>query len=178
MSRIADNPVPIPKGVEVTLSGDNNIEVKGAKGSLTFAFHPLIQVNQEGEILRFSAKNADKRVNALRGTTRALVNNMIQGVSQGFERRLQLVGVGYRAQMQERRLVLNLGYSHPVEFTAPEGLTIEVPSPTEIIIKGYDKQQVGQAAANIRGFRPPEPYKGKGVRYADEIVVRKEAKKK
>ncbi|EDZ68130.1 ribosomal protein L6, putative [Nitrosococcus oceani AFC27] len=138
----------------------------------------MIQVVQDGETLRFSAKSTDKRVNALRGTTRALINNMVQGVSQGFERRLQLVGVGYRAQLQGRKLVLSLGYSHPVEFTAPEGLTIEVPSPTEIIVKGYDKQQVGQAAANIRRFRPPEPYKGKGVRYADEVVVRKEAKKK
>lgn len=178
MSRIADNPVSIPKGVEITFSGDNNIEVKGAKGSLAFAIHPLVRVVQDGETLRFSAKSAEKRVNALRGTTRALINNMVQGVSQGFERRLQLVGVGYRAQLQGQKLVLSLGYSHPVEFTAPEGLTIEVPSPTEIIVKGYDKQQVGQAAANIRGFRPPEPYKGKGVRYADEVVVRKEAKKK
>lgn len=178
MSRIADNPVSIPKGVEVTLSGDNDIKIKGAKGSLAFTIHPLIQVVQDGETLRFSAKSTDKRVNALRGTTRALINNMVQGVSQGFERRLQLVGVGYRAQLQGQKLVLSLGYSHPVEFTAPEGLTIEVPSPTEIIVKGYDKQQVGQAAANIRGFRPPEPYKGKGVRYADEVVARKEAKKK
>ncbi|ADE15488.1 ribosomal protein L6 [Nitrosococcus halophilus Nc 4] len=177
MSRIANNPVPIPKGVEVTFAG-NNIEVKGTKGSLGLAIHPLVQIIQEGEILSFAPKGVEKQARALSGTTRALVSNMVQGVSQGFERRLQLVGVGYRAQMQGQKLVLNLGFSHPIEFTAPANLTIEVPSPTEIVIKGADKQQVGQVAANIRRFRPPEPYKGKGVRYADEIVVRKEAKKK
>lgn len=177
MSRIANNPVPIPKGVEVTFTADN-IKVKGAKGSLGLAIHPLVQVSQEGETLRFAPKAAEKKAEALSGTIRALVNNMVWGVSQGFERRLQLVGVGYRAQMQGQKLVLNLGYSHPVEFTVPADLTIEVPSPTEIVIKGADKQRVGQVAANIRGFRPPEPYKGKGVRYSDEIVVRKEAKKK
>lgn len=177
MSRIANNPVSIPKGVEVTLSG-NNIEVKGVKGFLALAIHSLVQVTQKEQILYFSPKGAEKRAEALSGTMRALINNMVQGVSQGFERRLQLVGVGYRAQMQGQKLMLSLGYSHPIEFAVPVGLTIETPSPTEIVIRGSDKRQVGQAAANIRGFRPPEPYKGKGVRYANEIVVRKEAKKK
>lgn len=177
MSRVANNPVSIPKGVEVVFSG-GNIGVKGVKGSLTLAVHPLVQVTQEEAVLSFVPKGAEKRAEALAGTTRALISNMVQGVSQGFERRLQLVGVGYRAQMQGKKLVLNLGYSHPVEFTAPAGISIEVASPTEIVISGADKQQVGQVAANIRGFRPPEPYKGKGVRYTDEVVVRKEAKKK
>jgi len=177
MSRVANNPVAIPKGVEIMLSG-NDIEVKGAKGSLAFAIHPLVQITQEEKTLCFAPKGTEKKAEALAGTTRSLVNNMVQGVSQGFERRLQLVGVGYRAQMQGQKLVLNLGYSHPVEFTAPAGITIEVLGPTEIAVKGADKQQVGQVAANIRGFRAPEPYKGKGIRYADEIIVRKEAKKK
>jgi large subunit ribosomal protein L6 len=177
MSRVANNPVPIPKDVEVTFSG-SNIEIKGAKGSLALAIHSLVRVTQEEQILHFAPKGTEKRAEALSGTIRALINNMVQGVSQGFERRLQLVGVGYRAQMQGQKLILSLGYSHPIEFTAPTGLTIETPSPTEIVVKGADKRQVGQAAANIRGFRPPEPYKGKGVRYADEMVVRKEAKKK
>jgi large subunit ribosomal protein L6 len=177
MSRIANNPVSIPKGVEVMLSG-NGIEVKGVKGSLAFAIHPLVKITREEEMLCFAPQGTEKKAEALAGTTRALINNMIKGVSQGFERRLQLVGVGYRAQMQGQKLVLNLGYSHPIEFTAPTGVTVEVASPTEIVVKGADKQQVGQVAANIRGFRAPEPYKGKGVRYADEIVVRKEAKKK
>jgi large subunit ribosomal protein L6 len=177
MSRVANNPVPIPKGVEVAFSG-SSIEVKGVKGSLALAIHSLVQVTQKEQILYFSPKGTEKRAEALSGTIRALINNMVHGVSRGFERRLQLVGVGYRAQMQGQKLMLSLGYSHPIEFITPVGLTIETPSPTEIIIKGADKRQVGQAAANIRGFRPPEPYKGKGVRYADEIVVRKEAKKK
>jgi large subunit ribosomal protein L6 len=177
MSRIANNPVSIPKGVEVMLS-ENDIEVKGAKGSLAFAIHPLVKITQEEGALRLAPRGEEKKAEALAGTSRAVINNMIRGVSQGFERRLQLVGVGYRAQMQGQKLVLNLGYSHPIEFTAPVGITVEVVSPTEVLVKGADKQQVGQVAANIRGFRPPEPYKGKGVRYADEIVVRKEAKKK
>lgn len=177
MSRVANSPVPIPKGVEVIFSG-GSIGVKGVKGSLALTVHPLVQVTQEEAVLSFAPKGAEKRAEALAGTTRALINNMIQGVSQGFERRLQLVGVGYRAQMQGEKLVLNLGYSHPIEFTAPTGINIEATSPTEIVIRGADKQQVGQVAANIRGFRPPEPYKGKGVRYTDEVVVRKEAKKK
>jgi large subunit ribosomal protein L6 len=179
MSRVANNPVPIPKGVEVTFSG-SSIKIKGAKGSLSLAIHNLVQVTQgQGEqTLHFAPKGIEKQAKALSGTTRSLVDNMVQGVSQGFERRLQLVGVGYRAQVQGQKLMLSLGYSHPIEFTVPAGLTVETPGPTEIIIKGADKRQVGQAAANIRSFRPPEPYKGKGVRYADEIVVRKEAKKK
>lgn len=177
MSRVANNPVPIPAGVEVMLSGES-IEVKGVKDSLTLTLHPLVQVMQEEKRLSFTPKGTEKQAEALAGTMRSLVNNMVQGVSQGFERRLQLVGIGYRAQMQGQKLTLNLGYSHPLEFTAPVGTSVEAVSPTEIVVKGADKQQVGQVAANIRSFRPPEPYKGKGVRYADEIVVRKEAKKK
>ncbi len=177
MSRVANNPVLIPAGVEVMLSGES-VGVKGVKGSLTLALHPLVQVMQEEKALNFTPKGKEKQAEALAGTMRALVNNMVQGVSRGFERRLQLVGIGYRAQMQGQKLTLNLGYSHPLEFTAPTGITIEVVSPTEIVIKGADKQQVGQVAADIRSFRPPEPYKGKGVRYSDEVVVRKEAKKK
>lgn len=177
MSRIANNPVPIPAGVEVLLSEDS-IGVKGAKGSLTLALHPLVRVTQEAAVLSFAPKGTEKRAEALAGTMRALTSNMVHGVSQGFERRLQLVGIGYRAQLQDRKLTLSVGYSHALEFAVPEAIDIELASPTEIVVKGTDKQQVNQAAADIRGFRPPEPYKGKGIRYADEAVVRKEAKKK
>lgn len=172
MSRVANSPVPVPSGVEVKLA-DGTISVKGAKGSLSMALHNSVEVKQEDSILTFAGKAA-----AMAGTTRALVNNMVIGVTQGFEKKLQLVGVGYRAQAQGKKLNLTLGFSHPVVYELPEGVTAETPSQTEIVLKASDKQLLGQAAAEIRRFRPPEPYKGKGVRYADEYVRRKEAKKK
>jgi large subunit ribosomal protein L6 len=177
MSRVANNPVEIPKGVEVTLAGQT-VKVKGAKGEMVHETHPLVEVSQEESVLKFAARNSESSANALAGTTRALINNMVTGVSQGFEKKLQLIGVGYRAQAQGNKLNLALGFSHPVDFEVPAGVTVETPSQTEVVVKGIDKQQVGQVAANIRAYRPPEPYKGKGVRYADEHVVRKEAKKK
>ncbi|ROR34839.1 50S ribosomal protein L6 [Inmirania thermothiophila] len=177
MSRVAKSPVQIPKGVEVTLA-EGEVAVKGPKGELRWRVHEAVEVSiGDGEV-RFAARNGHPQGWALAGTTRALVANMVRGVSEGFERRLQLVGVGYRAQAQGKVLNLTLGFSHPVAFAVPEGITIETPSPTEIVVRGVDKQQVGQVAARIRAYRPPEPYKGKGIRYADEVIVRKEAKKK
>jgi len=176
MSRVANNPVVIPSGVEVTL-GDV-IKVKGPKGELTQGAHSLVAISKEENELKFAATNSDKAANAMAGTMRALLNNMVTGVSQGFEKSLTLIGVGYRAQVQGKKLNLSLGFSHPVDHEIPEGITIECPSQTEVLVKGIDKQKVGQVAANIRAYRPPEPYKGKGVRYTDEYVVRKEAKKK
>ena len=176
MSRVAKNPVKLPQGVEVKLNGQE-LSIKGAKGSLDLNLHPQVEVVQEDGELRFAARAGSVNM-AMAGTTRALVNNMVVGVSQGFERKLQLVGVGYKAQAKGQTLSLALGYSHPIEYQLPDGVTAETPSQTDIIIKGIDKQLVGQVAAEIRDFRRPEPYKGKGVRYADEIVRRKEAKKK
>lgn len=177
MSRVANNPVQIPAGVEVTLSGQS-VKVKGSKGEMTHEIHSAVEVNQADSALTFAARDAEQSSNALAGTTRALLNNMVTGVSQGFEKKLTLIGVGYRAQAQGKTLNLSLGFSHPVDFAVPEGVTIETPSQTEIVVQGIDKQKVGQVAANIRAYRPPEPYKGKGVRYSDEHVIRKEAKKK
>ncbi|PAV27332.1 LSU ribosomal protein L6P [Tamilnaduibacter salinus] len=177
MSRIANNPVELPSGVEVKLNGQD-INVKGAKGELAHTIHDLVEVTQEENVLRFAPRDQAKKSRALAGTTRALINNMVVGVSNGFERRLQLSGVGYRAVAQGKKLSLTLGFSHPVEYELPEGVTAEAPSATEVVVRGIDKQQVGQVAAEIRAFRPPEPYKGKGVRYADEQIKRKEAKKK
>lgn len=177
MSRIAKYPVQVPSGVEVTQDGQT-ITVKGPNGELSHQAHALVQVDCDGDSVSFTARSKRQEAIALAGTTRAVVNNMVTGVSQGFEKRLHLQGVGYRAQMQGETLSLTLGYSHPVEFPTPEGVTVETPSNTEIVVRGIDKQQVGQTAAKIRGFRPPEPYKGKGVRYANERVVMKEAKKK
>jgi large subunit ribosomal protein L6 len=177
MSRVANNPIVIPAGVEVTLNGQT-VKVKGTKGELNFDVHTAVEVSQNDSVLTFAARNTEQSSNALAGTTRALLNNMVTGVSQGFEKKLTLIGVGYRAQAQGKKLNLSLGFSHPVEFAVPEGISIETPSQTEIVVQGIDKQQVGQVAANIRAYRPPEPYKGKGVRYTDEHVVRKEAKKK
>lgn len=178
MSRIAKNPVAIPSGVEVKLS-DNEIVVKGKLGELKQSLNSeLVEVkNDNGQIL-FAVKNDSREANALSGTFRALVANMVKGVSDGFEKKLQLVGVGYRAQAQGKALNLSLGFSHPVVYNLPDGITAQTPSQTEIVISGADRQKVGQVAAEIRGFRPPEPYKGKGVRYADETVVLKETKKK
>jgi len=177
MSRIAKAPITLPAGVEVKIS-DAQITVKGKQGSLNLDLHELVAVKQEENVLRLEPTKADKQATALTGTFRSLVNNMVTGVSEGFEKKLVLQGVGYRAKASGKTLNLSLGFSHPVDYELPEGVTAETPSQTEIVIKGVDKQQVGQVAAEIRGYRPPEPYKGKGVRYADEYVRRKEAKKK
>ena len=174
MSRVAKNPIKLPSGVDLNISG-SELSVKGPKGSLTMVLYPGISFDEiNGEYL---VKNEDQKNLAMAGTFRSLVNNMVTGVSTGFQKKLQLVGVGYRAQVQGKDLNLALGFSHPVVYSAPEGITIEAPSQTEIIVSGCDKQKVGQVASEIRAFRPPEPYKGKGVRYADERVARKEAKK-
>lgn len=178
MSRVAKSAVVVPAGVEVTLNGDL-ITVKGAKGKLEHRLHPTVKVAVEGQEAKVQL--VDEKVPGSwmhAGTTRAVLNNMVKGVSVGFERKLQLVGVGYKAQASGKKLSLSLGFSHPVEVEAPEGITIETPNATEIVVKGVDKQVVGQVAANIRSYRKPEPYKGKGVRYSDEVVRRKEAKKK
>lgn len=177
MSRIANNPVKLPAGVEFKLSGQE-VSVKGAKGTLQMNLHPAVEVTQDSGELRFAPRNGDQQSRAMAGTTRALINNMVTGVSQGFERKLQLVGVGFRAQAAGKVLNLSLGFSHPIEYQLPEGVTAETPSATDILIRGIDKQVLGQVAAEIREFRRPEPYKGKGVRYAEEVVLRKEAKKK
>ena len=177
MSRIANQPVALPKGVEVKQAA-GEIVVKGPKGELSMAVNSEISISVEEGRLTFAAKSGSRFAHAMSGTTRSLVNNMVTGVSDGFERKLELVGVGYRAKAQGKKLNLTLGFSHPVDHAVPEGITIETPSQTEILVKGIDKQKVGQVAADIRSYRPPEPYKGKGVRYSDERVVRKEAKKK
>jgi len=177
MSRIAKYPVALPKGVEVTLGG-GQITVKGPLGSLTHELHPSVAVAKEGEQVQVSAVAGAENAKALSGTVRALVNNMVVGVTKGFEKKLNLVGVGYRAQAQGDKLNLSLGYSHPVVHQMPQGIKVETPVQTEIIIKGIDKQKVGQVAAEVRAYRQPEPYKGKGVRYADEVVIIKETKKK
>ena len=177
MSRIANSPVALPKGVEVSISGQE-LSVKGSKGSLSMKLHDLVSISQDEDKLQLAAVEQSKKSVALAGTSRALVNNMVVGVSDGFTKALELQGVGYRAQAQGKKLNLSLGFSHPVVYEAPEGIEIETPSQTQVLVKGIDKQLVGQVSAEIRAFRPPEPYKGKGVRYADEYVKRKEAKKK
>ena len=177
MSRVANNPVRIPEGVTISLL-DNEISVKGSKGSLSMVINEHVDVEQVEDSLKFSAGNRSSFSNAMSGTTRALVNNMVLGVSQGFEKKLELVGVGFRAQMQGKKINLSLGFSHPVVFELPEEVTAETPSQTEIILKSNDKQKLGQVCAEIRALRPPEPYKGKGVRVSGEHIRRKEAKKK
>lgn len=177
MSRVAKNPVAIPKGVETKIS-DTEVFIKGSKGNLNLELHRLVVVAQEGEELKVSAKDASRSASAMAGTFRSLINNMVVGVSQGFEKKLELQGVGYRAKAQGASVNLTVGYSHPIDYKLPSGVTVDTPSQTEIVITGADKQLVGQVAAEIRDFRPPEPYKGKGIRYADERVYRKEAKKK
>ncbi len=177
MSRVANYPIEVPKGVEVTLDSAS-LKVKGAKGSLSTSLSEAVEITREDDRLRFVARREDPQAQAMAGTLRALVRNMIHGVSQGFSKRLELQGVGYRAQAQAGRLDLQLGFSHPIQYKLPDGIKAETPSQNEVILTGVDKQLVGQVASEIRGFRPPEPYKGKGVRYADERVVRKEAKKK
>ena len=177
MSRVANSPVEIPKGVETNLS-DTEISVKGSKGNLNLVLHSSVAVAQDGEILNVSAKDGSRQANAMAGTFRSLIHNMCVGVSQGFEKKLELQGVGYRAKAEGKKINITVGYSHPINYELPEGVKAETPSQTEIVITGADKQLVGQVAAEIRDFRPPEPYKGKGIRYVDERVFRKEAKKK
>ena len=177
MSRIANNPVSIPSGVEVSVKGQE-VSVKGSKGNLSMTMNDLVEISHEDDQLKVKARDNSKKSVALSGTFRSLVANMVIGVSDGFTKQLELQGVGYRAQAQGKNLNLSLGFSHPVVYEAPEGIDIETPTQTQVIVKGIDKQLVGQVSANIRAFRPPEPYKGKGVRYADEYVKRKEAKKK
>jgi large subunit ribosomal protein L6 len=177
MSRIANKPVEIPSGVEVSVSGQT-ISAKGKNGNMSLVVNEKVAVAQEDGVLKFSGREGVAGSVAMAGTMRSLTDNLVTGVSQGFEKKLTLIGVGYRAQAQGNVLNLTLGFSHPVNYKIPEGITAETPSQTEIVIKGADKQKVGQVAAEIRAFRPPEPYKGKGVRYEDERVIRKEAKKK
>ena len=177
MSRIANNPVPVPSGVEVMIDGAD-LNVKGSKGALQLTLHSLVTITREEDLLLLKAVGPTQHATALAGTFRSLVSNMVQGVSEGFQKQLELQGVGYRAQSQGSKLNLTLGFSHPVVYDVPEGIEIETPTQTQIVVKGIDKQQVGQVSAEIRAFRPPEPYKGKGVRYANEYVKRKEAKKK
>lgn len=175
MSRVGKKPLEIPAGVTVTLNG-NTVTVKYLKGELTRTFHPDMVIKLEGNVLTVERPSDEKHHRALHGTTRSLLANMVEGVSKGYERALELVGVGYRATKQGKKLVLSVGYSHPVEIEPEEGLEIEVPSQTKIIVKGVDKQRVGELAANIRAVRSPEPYKGKGIRYEGEVVRRKEGK--
>ncbi|MFQ3248784.1 50S ribosomal protein L6 [Glaciecola sp.] len=177
MSRIAKAPVDIRTGVEIKIAGQE-VTVKGSKGTLTRVFNDAVEVVQEENQLKALPREGVANNWAQAGTARALLDQMVVGVTDGFEKKLQLNGVGYRAQAQGSKLNLTLGFSHPVVYMMPEGITVETPTQTEIIVKGTDKQVVGQVAANIRAYRPPEPYKGKGVRYADETVRRKEAKKK
>lgn len=177
MSRVAKNPVVVPAGVEVTL-GSGEISVKGPLGTLKQALNADVKVEREGDRLLCKATSGSRQANAMSGTVRALLANMVQGVTKGYERKLTLVGVGYRAQAAGDTLNLTLGFSHPVAHKMPKGVKVETPSQTEILLKGVDKQQIGQVAAEVRAYRSPEPYKGKGVRYADEVVTLKETKKK
>lgn len=178
MSRIAKNPVVLPAGVQLSIDGQN-VGIKGAKGSFDYKIHNTVKVTEsEGKISFQPNDGCNDSAWSMCGTMRSLVNNMVQGVSQGFERKLELVGVGYRAQLKGNAISLSLGFSHPVLHELPEGVSAELPSQTEIILRGVDKQMLGQVAANIRAYRPPEPYKGKGVKYAGERILRKEAKKK
>ena len=177
MSRIAKAPVELPQGVDFRQDG-NVVTIKGSKGALKLELNSEVEVTKNDDALTIAPRSGSRFAGAVAGTTRALLANMVRGVTEGYERKLELVGVGYRAQLQGRVLSLTLGFSHPVVYEVPEGVSVATPSQTEVIIRGTDKQQVGQVAADIRRFRPPEPYKGKGVRYANERVVMKEAKKK
>ena len=177
MSRVAKRPVSLGSNVTVELA-PGMVTAKGPKGSLSMPIRPEVEVSQADGSISVSARSGGRFANAMAGTTRSLIQNMVTGVTTGFERKLDLVGVGYRAQAQGKKLNLTLGFSHPVEYPVPDGITIETPSQSEIVVKGIDRQRVGQVAAELRRFRPPEPYKGKGVRYSDERVVLKEAKKK
>ena len=177
MSRIAKAPVAIPSGVDIKLDG-NKMTVKGSKGQLSHILNSAVNVDIADNVIQVQLDKDNKEATAQAGTARAILNNMVTGVSAGFEKKLTLIGVGYRAQAKENILNLALGFSHPVDFEVPAGITVETPTQTEIVVRGSDKQLVGEVAAKIRAYRPPEPYKGKGVRYAEEHVVRKEAKKK
>jgi len=177
MSRVGKQPVAIPQGVEVALKAES-IHVKGALGALDLSLNPLVNVANADGKLTFAAVNDSREASAMAGTLRQLVNNMVQGVSKGFEKKLTLIGVGYKASAQGNKLNLAVGFSHPVDFEMPAGVSVATPTPTEIVIKGADRQRVGQLASEVRAVRPPEPYKGKGIRYADEKVVIKETKKK
>ncbi len=177
MSRVGKMPVAVPQGVDVSIK-DDQISVKGSGGTLSLAQHALVKVTSEGGKLSFLPANGSREADAMSGTMRQLVNNMVVGVTKGFEKKLNLVGVGYKAQAQGAKLNLTVGYSHPVNKDMPAGITVATPLPTEIVIKGADRQRVGQVAAEIRAIRPPEPYKGKGIRYADEKITIKETKKK
>ena len=177
MSRIGKKPVPVPSGVTATINGQNVI-VKGPKGELSFVVNDLVSVEMADDGIRLDPRNQSKTARSMWGMSRTMVANLITGVTSGFEKQLAITGVGYRAQVQGKTLNLALGFSHDVKFDIPEGVEIKCPKPTEIVINGIDKQQIGQVAANIREYRPPEPYKGKGIRYADEFIVRKEGKKK
>lgn len=176
MSRIGKLPITIPAGVDVKVSEDNTITVKGAKETLTRTLHPDMIIKVEGNVITVERPSENKMHKSLHGLTRTLVNNMVVGVTDGFTKNLEINGVGYRAQLQGKKLNLSLGYSHPVEFEAPEGITLEVPSPNQIVVKGANKELVGATAAKIREYRQPEPYKGKGIKYADEYIRRKEGK--
>jgi large subunit ribosomal protein L6 len=177
MSRVSNNPIRVPSNVEVRIAEDN-IYIKGPLGSLQFSITNELILDMSDSILRVKIISESHQANAISGTTRAILANMIYGVSIGFEKRLQLIGVGYRAQATVNKLNLTLGFSHPIDFEIPSGIKIETPTQTEIIIKGIDKQKVGQVAADIRAYRKPEPYKGKGIRYSDEVIILKETKKK
>ena len=177
MSKVARNPVQIPSGVECKVDGQL-LSLKGTKGSFDYTINPLVKITHEDNKLAFEPQNDAKNGWAMAGTMRALAANMVTGISDGFEKKLELVGVGYRAKMQGKQLNLTLGFSHPVNYDIPDGITIETPKQTEIVVRGSDKQRVGQVCAEIRAYRPPEPYKGKGVKYAGERIIRKEAKKK
>ena len=177
MSRVGKMPVAVPQGVDVQIK-DDQISVKGSGGTLQLARNALVKVVNDGGKLTFTPVDESREANAMSGTMRQLVNNMVQGVTKGFEKRLSLVGVGYKAAMQGGKLNLSVGFSHPVNIEMPQGIKFETPAPTEIVVKGADRQRVGQLAAEIRAVRPPEPYKGKGIRYADEKVAIKETKKK
>ena len=177
LSRMAKTPLAIPAGVEVTIDG-SNVKVKGSLGTLEYTFNDTVTITKDGANIVFATKEESKFAKALSGTVKAVMTNMVTGVTKGFEKKLTILGVGYRAQAQGANLNLTLGFSHPIVFQAPAGIKVETPTQTEILIKGIDKQLVGQAAADIRSYRPVEPYKGKGVRYADEVVILKETKKK
>ncbi|MDN4606516.1 50S ribosomal protein L6 [Sporosarcina highlanderae] len=176
MSRIGKRPIEVPENVTVTIADNNHVTVKGPKGELTNTFNTDIKIEQEGNVITLTRPTESKEHRSIHGTTRSLLDNMVTGVSKGFERTLELVGVGYRAQLQGNKLVLNVGYSHPVEFTPEEGIEVEVPANTKIIVRGINKERVGALASNIRQVRPPEPYKGKGIKYEGEIIRRKEGK--
>ncbi len=177
MSRIAKKPIELPNGVEFKVDG-REVSAKGPKGNLSVTLHDAVELKQEDNVVTLAPKNNSQTALAVTGTMRSVIGNIVEGVSTGFEKRMQLVGVGYRAQAQGKQLNLSLGLSHPVNYAVPDGIEIETPAATEIVVRGCDKQQVGQVCAEIRAYRPPEPYKGKGIKYADEQIVRIEAKKK